>query len=92
MSDEKNTPAASDNSKPPAKKPATGGQGGKLNTFFKDLRGEFTKIIWVSRQELLKQTITVVMVSLIIGVIIFGMDSVFKVIFDLLVDSFVSKG
>ena len=48
-----------------------------LSEFFKDIIGEFKKIVWPSRKDLVKQTATVIVTSLIIGVIIFGMDTIF---------------
>jgi len=42
-----------------------------------EVRGEYKKIIWPSRKELLKQTATVLVVSLLFGVVIFAMDAVF---------------
>ena len=44
---------------------------------FKDYRAEFKKIIWPNKTELRKKTITVIITSLIMGVVIFGIDSVF---------------
>ncbi len=96
MEDEKNTTLTTSEDlkteKPSANKNDAANKDSKLKTFIKELRGEFSKIIWVSKEELLKQTITVICVSIIVGVIIFGMDSVFKILFDLLVSNFVSKG
>lgn len=43
-----------------------------------DLKGEFKKIIWPKRAELIKQTMTVIGTSLFVGVIIFCMDTVFN--------------
>lgn len=63
-----------DNSKPEVKEKS------KIKTFFGNLKGEFKKIVWPSRQELGKQTLVVIVISLLMGVIIFGMDSVLKLI------------
>lgn len=43
---------------------------------FADYKAEFKKIIWPSRPETVKKTATVVVVSLMIGVVIFCMDTV----------------
>ncbi|WP_304507168.1 preprotein translocase subunit SecE [Anaerotignum sp.] len=45
---------------------------------FADYKAEFKKIIWPSRPEIAKKTFTVIVTSLILGVIIFCMDSVFS--------------
>ena len=44
---------------------------------FKDHRAEFKKIIWPNKTELRKQTVTVIITSIIMGAVIFGIDSVF---------------
>lgn len=41
-------------------------------------KAEFKKITWPTRDDLIKQTITVIIVSLLVGVIIFCMDFVLK--------------
>lgn len=45
-------------------------------SFFKGLKSEFHKIIWPSKQDLVKQTLLVVVISLILGVLITVIDSV----------------
>lgn len=45
---------------------------------FAEYKAEFKKIIWPSRPEIAKKTFTVIVTSLILGVIIFCMDSVFS--------------
>lgn len=52
---------------------------------FSDYKAEFKKIVWPSRKDLVKQTATVIVVSIIVGVIIFGMDSAFNVGFSQIV-------
>ena len=45
---------------------------------FADYKAEFKKIVWPTRPEVVKKTATVVVTSLIIGAIIFCMDTVFN--------------
>lgn len=47
-------------------------------TTFKAVKGEFEKIVWPSREELKKQTITVIFTSLLLGAVIVGYDIVFS--------------
>lgn len=47
--------------------------GAVLNEY----KGEFKKIVWPSRPELIKKTITVMIACAIVGVIILAMDYVF---------------
>ena len=49
----------------------------KKESLFAEIKGEFKKIVWPTRRELVKQTTTVVIVALMFGVIIFMMDTVF---------------
>ena len=52
---------------------------------FKEFRGEFRKIVWPSRDDLIKHTITVIVISLIFGALIALMDGVFGMTFTTLV-------
>lgn len=45
---------------------------------FADYKAEFKKIIWPSKGDIVKRTATVIVTSLIVGVIIFCMDTVFS--------------
>lgn len=45
---------------------------------FSDYKGEFAKIIWPSKSELGKQTVTVITTCILFAVIIFCMDLVFN--------------
>ncbi len=46
----------------------------KKGSFFADHKSEFKKITWPNRKVLTKQTFTVIVISLIVGVIIFAYD------------------
>ena len=46
--------------------------------FFKELKGEYKKIIWPTFPELRKQTVTVIITAAIIGAIICGYDVIFS--------------
>jgi len=45
--------------------------------FFKGVRSEFKKIVWPHFDVLVKQTVTVIIVSLIIGALVAGIDWIF---------------
>lgn len=47
----------------------------KGSDFFAAHKAELKKVTWPNREELAKETVTVIVLSLIIGVIIFGMDT-----------------
>ena len=46
--------------------------------FFKNLKGEFKRIIWPDKQRVAKQTVAVISVSVVVGVIIAIIDAVVK--------------
>ncbi|MBE5889364.1 MAG: preprotein translocase subunit SecE [Lachnospiraceae bacterium] len=43
-------------------------------SWFSGLKAEFGKIIWPERKSLVKQTIAVIAVSVVVGLIIAGLD------------------
>jgi preprotein translocase subunit SecE len=45
--------------------------------FFKEIRNELKKVIWLNREQLTNNTATVLLSSLIVGVIIWAADAVF---------------
>lgn len=53
------------------------GKSEKKESLFAEVRAEFKKIVWPGRTELLKQTATVIVVSLMFGAVIFLMDAAF---------------
>lgn len=79
VSKEETTTPAKDSKKD--NKPEKKGPG-----FFAKHKAEFKKIKWPTRQDLLKETVVVIFISLVVGAIIFGMDTVFRVGFAKLVD------
>ena len=48
---------------------------GRIKNFFKGVQSEFRKIIWTDRPTLIKQTIVVLIVTVLLGVIISVMDA-----------------
>ncbi len=47
-------------------------------SFFKGIKSEFKKIIWPDRQAALKQSVAVVAISVVVGVIIAILDYIIK--------------
>ena len=45
-------------------------------SFFKGVKSEFGKITWTNKRDLLKQTLLVIVITLFLGVLISGIDSV----------------
>lgn len=50
----------------------------------KDYKAEFQKIIWPNRSEVAKKTVTVIITSLFVGAVIFCMDSVYTMGYNLI--------
>ncbi len=49
----------------------------KLASVFNEYIGEYRKVIWPSKKDLTKQTTTVILTTLLVGLIITGLDAVF---------------
>ena len=47
----------------------------KVKTFYTNISSEFKRIIWPTKELLMKQTVVVIIICIIIGAIIFGMDT-----------------
>ncbi len=47
-------------------------------SYFKGMKAEFKKIIWPDRQATLKQSVAVVAISVVVGVIIAILDYIIK--------------
>ncbi|MBQ6541309.1 MAG: preprotein translocase subunit SecE [Lachnospiraceae bacterium] len=46
----------------------------RIKKFFKSLKTEFKKIVWPNRSQLVKQTIAVLLISLLLGAFIWLID------------------
>ena len=61
-----------DKSKKSAKKPKKG-----IVKYFKDAKAEFKKVVWPTPKSTTNNTIVVIVVCLVAGLFIFGIDSLF---------------
>jgi preprotein translocase subunit SecE len=52
----------------------------------RDTRAEIKKVVWPTREEIIRLTILVIAVSSVIGVVLFGVDSLFLWLYTLLLD------
>lgn len=62
------------NEKPVKDKKEKKNDSKKSGNFISEHKAEFRKIVWPSRKELLKETATVIVISLFVGAIIIAMD------------------
>lgn len=53
---------------------------------FRETRSELRKVVWPSREETFRLTVVVVLVSVVIGLILFVSDSIFLSLYTLLVN------
>lgn len=58
--------------------------GGNFFHYLKEVKSELKKVEWPTKQEVIKATTLVVLVSLITGAILGGLDIVFTKIFSIL--------
>jgi len=50
----------------------------KFKEFFKGLKAEFRRIVWPTKEDLARQTVAVVITSIILGLIIAFLDWAFQ--------------
>lgn len=53
--------------------------------FFKGVRSEWKKIVWPTKKEVGNYLIVVIIISLVLGAFIYGLDSLFKFLLSLIV-------
>ena len=53
---------------------------GKVTHFFKEVKGEAKKIVWPNKKQIINNTLVVLAVMLVVGVFIWGLDSVLALI------------
>ncbi len=91
---EKNSPEGEDADKPAKKAKAEDKKNSKKAAkkkgkkgfvkFFKDARSEFKKVVWPGPKETTRNTIVVIIVCLLAGALVFGVDSLFGLLNNLL--------
>lgn len=56
----------------------------KIIKFFKDLKSEIKKVVWPSKKTVWNNTGVVLVAMLVAGVFVWGIDSIFTLIIDLI--------
>ena len=59
-----------------------------MKELFHQFRGEFKKIIWPNRADLIKQTTVVIVTSLLVAAVVFVMDFIYSNGFDFIMKIF----
>ena len=90
---DKNSPSGEDEGKPEKKAKSDDKKSSKkankknkkgLIKFFKDARAEFKKVVWPGPKETTRNTIVVLIVCVLAGALVFGVDSLFGLLNNLL--------
>jgi len=76
MGDTANTPEGA------GKKAKTDKGDSKMKVWFKDVKAEYKKIVWPNKDTLVKETIAVVVASVVIGFVIAALDTLIQIGFD----------
>ncbi|MCH5195483.1 MAG: preprotein translocase subunit SecE [Oscillospiraceae bacterium] len=90
---DKNSPEGEDEGKPAKKAKTDDRKGSKkankknkkgIVKFFKDAKAEFKKVVWPGPKETTRNTIVVLIVCVLAGALVFGVDSLFGLLNNLL--------
>jgi preprotein translocase subunit SecE len=53
----------------------------RMRAYLRDVRGEMKKVTWPNKDDMIKTTIAVIILSLFFGIYLFGVDFIFSRIF-----------
>jgi preprotein translocase subunit SecE len=53
----------------------------RMGAYLREVRGEMKKVTWPSKDDMIKTTLAVIVISLFFGVYLFGVDFIFSRIF-----------
>ena len=54
------------------------GKSGKISDFLNGIKAEFKKIVWPTKDDIVKETVAVISSSIVLGIIISILDFIFK--------------
>ena len=60
----------------------------RIGKYFRDTWGEFKKIVWPTRKQVINNVIVVLVTSVVVGVVVFGLDTLFTWIRSLIINAF----
>jgi preprotein translocase subunit SecE len=49
----------------------------RMRAYLRDVRGEMKKVTWPSKNDMIKTTIAVIVISLFFGIYLFGVEFIF---------------
>ncbi len=56
----------------------------RVAAYFRDLRSEFKKVTWPTRKQVVNNTIVVLVTIVLAGIVVWGLDSIFTLLINLL--------
>ena len=56
----------------------------RVAAYFRDLRSEFKKVTWPTRKQVVNNTIDVLVTIVLAGIVVWGLDSIFTLLINLL--------
>lgn len=56
----------------------------KLIRFFKDVRNELKRVVWPTRNQLINNTVTVLLACLLVGIVIWVADAGFRALMNII--------
>ena len=68
---------------PKAKKKTKKAGGQKVKKFFRDVRGEFKKVVWPTKKTIVNNTLIVIGVMVLCSLVVGGLDSILMALVNL---------
>ncbi len=68
------------------KKEKKNGFFSKIGKYFRDVKGEFKKIVWPSKSQIVNNCVVVLVMVLVLGVVVWGLDLLFGFLRDLIIN------
>ncbi len=60
----------------------------RIAKYFRDTWGEFRKIVWPTRKQVRNNVIIVLVTIVVVGIVVFGLDTLFTWIRSLIINAF----
>ena len=80
--------AKAKDTKKDAKKPKKPSIFARLAKYFRDVAGEFKKVVWPTKQQVIRNCIVVLVTILVFAVLVWGLDRLFNWLRTLLITAF----
>ena len=61
------------------------GKSGKISDFLNGIKAEFKKIVWPTKDDIVKETVAVISSSIVLGIIISILDFIFKILLNFVI-------